>query len=287
VSASDIKKYGYWPITKMMVRALLPADRDQDAEPNIFISGHSQGGARASLVSMWLEKEDGKKYKTYSLSPLGVQCISRQLAFLPGSTNGADYLDDVDPYVFHDQITSYLHPFDVYALTDYQPGKVCKYGSSRLNTDEQGGADLQSFFERIVGYSGPVLYNNIFQQAPSMNFGLTRYWTHSISWMNVLFSQDEFLTEEGVTDGGCVDAVVVSKEDPDNMCPEGDSDAKCDALYFGLALGVFLVVICIPVLIICYCCHCCCFKRDPKDGKTHFERTVVERRSSATIASEN
>ena len=65
VSASDIKKYGYWPITKLMVRSLLPADRDQNLDPTIYISGHSQGGARASLVSMWLEKEDGVAYKTY------------------------------------------------------------------------------------------------------------------------------------------------------------------------------------------------------------------------------
>jgi len=136
VSKEDIKRYGYWPITKVMVREVLPADRDLAAEPNIYISGHSQGGARSSLVSMWLEKEDGTKYKTYSLSPIGTQCMSRKLSFLPGSSNGYNYLDDVDPYISHDQITSFLHPLDYYALTDYQPGKVCYFGNSRCGRSE-------------------------------------------------------------------------------------------------------------------------------------------------------
>lgn len=73
VSKNDINKWGYWPITKMMVRQVLPADRDQGAEGDIYITGHSQGGARASLVSMWLEKEDGSKYRTYAMSPVGVR----------------------------------------------------------------------------------------------------------------------------------------------------------------------------------------------------------------------
>ncbi|GMI38942.1 hypothetical protein TeGR_g11085 [Tetraparma gracilis] len=296
VSASDIKKYGYWPITKLMVRSLLPADRDQNLDPTIYISGHSQGGARASLVSMWLEKEDGVAYKTYSLSPLGVQCMSRQLAFLPGSSNGHDYLDDVDPYIRHDQITSYLHPLDIYALNDYQPGKVCQYGNSRFYDEdgtrgsESGGADLLDRFERIVGYSGALLYVDMFTQTPSRIFGQTRFWTHSISWMNVLFSETEFLDEDGETDGGCVWAEIVPESDPDNMCPEGDSDMACNALYIGLPLAIFLVVIIFPTLCCCYFFHCCCFKKH-KDGKTHFEKTVVERMQTkklgAQIAAEN
>jgi hypothetical protein len=273
VSASDIKKYGYWPITKLMVRQVLAADRDLDAEPTIYISGHSQGGARASLVSMWLEKEDGKKYKTYSLSPLGVQCFSRQLAFLPGSSSGSNYLDDVNPYIFHDQITSYLHPYDVYALTDYQPGKVCKFGSTLLSTDRQGGSDLVGWFKKIVGYSGAVLYVDMFQTKPSYYFGITRYWTHSISWMAVLFGEDEFLKEDGTTDGGCVDAVIVPKDDPDGMCPTGADDDACNALYFGLGLGLFVVLIVIPLILLMYFCHCCCFKKH-EDGRTRYEKTI-------------
>ena len=95
VSVGEIKKYGYWPITKKVMRGLLPADRDLDAEPTIYLTGHSQGGARASLVSMWLEKEDGIAYKTYALSPVGCQCFSRRLSFLPGSSHNQNYLDDV------------------------------------------------------------------------------------------------------------------------------------------------------------------------------------------------
>lgn len=141
-----------------------------------------------------------------------------------------------------------------------------------------------------MGYSGALLYVDMFTQTPSRIFGQTRFWTHSISWMNVLFSETEFLDEDGETDGGCVWAEIVPESDPDNMCPEGDSDMACNALYIGLPLAIFLVVIIFPTLCCCYFFHCCCFKKH-KDGKTHFEKTVVERMQTkklgAQIAAEN
>jgi hypothetical protein len=245
VSYDDIQKYGYWPLTKLMIRALLPADRDKTKDPSIYITGHSQGGARASLVSMWLEKEDGEKYRTYALAPVGVQCFSRSLSYLPGSSYGMDYLDDVNPYIFHDQITSYKHPLDIFARIDLQPGRVCHYGSSLLNTSRTGGSDLISYFERIVGFTGPMILIPTFNKIPPHDFAMTRYWSHSIMWMNLLFSQDEFLKDDGTTDGGCWDEDIVTEDDPDNICPTGESNSKCDAAFTGLLAfilaGVFVV----------------------------------------------
>jgi hypothetical protein len=36
-------------------------------------------------------------------------------------------LDDVDPYVFHPQITEYVDVYDVYGHLDFDPGYVCTY----------------------------------------------------------------------------------------------------------------------------------------------------------------
>eukprot|EP00520_Triparma_pacifica_P003589 CAMPEP_0118650154 /NCGR_PEP_ID=MMETSP0785-20121206/10094_1 /TAXON_ID=91992 /ORGANISM="Bolidomonas pacifica, Strain CCMP 1866" /LENGTH=508 /DNA_ID=CAMNT_0006542507 /DNA_START=84 /DNA_END=1606 /DNA_ORIENTATION=- len=282
VSKEDIKKWGYWPITKKMVRELLPADRDLASEPNIYLSGHSQGGARSSLVSMWLEKADGKKYKTYSISPIGVQCFSRRLSFLPGSSDGQNYLADVDPYVSHDQITSILHPLDYYALTDYQPGKVCHLGSSLLGTSQKGGADLEYYIDKTVGYTGPELMVDMFQTEPSKAFGMTRYWTHSITLTNILMSNLTFLDEDGVTDGGCYMEDIVPIDDPNSKCPKGKSDASCNALFLGVGVAIFTVIVVIPSILVCFCTHTCCFKKDPETSATKFEefrtraRTVIQ-----------
>jgi hypothetical protein len=263
VSYEDIRKHGYWPLTKMMVRTLLPVDRDVTKDPTIYITGHSQGGSRASLVSMWLEKEDGEKYKTYSLSPIGVQCFSRQLSYLPGSSSGADYLNDVDPYIFHDQITSYKHPLDVFAMIDLQPGRVCHYGTTLLSTSRPGGSDLMSYFKRIVGYTGPQIYIgytgpmldvNPFNEEPFKNFAVTRYWTHSNIWMNILFAQSEFLKEDGTTDGGCWDAEIVPVDDPENICPSGNSNTSCNGLFLGMGVFAFICILLFP-LVLFYGCY--------------------------------
>ena len=38
-------------------------------------------------------------------------------------------LEDLDPYVPHPQITSYINPLDMFGGWDYQPGKVSRNGS--------------------------------------------------------------------------------------------------------------------------------------------------------------
>ncbi|GMH89151.1 hypothetical protein TrVE_jg11726 [Triparma verrucosa] len=273
ITKEDIKRYGYWPITKMMVRQVLPTSRSISSEGPTYITGHSQGGARASLVSMWLEKEDNVKYRTYAMSPVGVSCFSRKLSFLPGSTEGENLLHDVDPTYIHDQIVSYYHPFDFYALMDYQVGTVCKYGTSRLHTDLEGGSDLMHWVDKTVGYTGPELMVDMFQTIPADVFGKTRFWTHSILWMNIIFENATILLPDGTTDGGCSNEVLIPEGDPDKLCPEGDSDATCNALFLGVGVFLFALIVAVP-LCCCACTHTCCFKRDKKDNMTIYERTV-------------
>ena len=102
-----------------MVRDVLPTDRDKSAEtvgsPNgltdsILISGHSQGGYSASLVSMWLEKADGVKYDTTTFAGVGASCAGRARLY----NSGCDLTTDVDAGVSHSQIRDYIDIFDIY-----------------------------------------------------------------------------------------------------------------------------------------------------------------------------
>ena len=67
---------------------------------------------------------------------------------------------------------------------------------------------------------------------------------------------------------------IVPQSDPNNMCPTGDSDASCNLLFLGVGVTIFIVAVVLPAVCCCACTHTCCFRRDKKDGKTHFERTV-------------
>jgi hypothetical protein len=250
VSKDDVRKKGMWELTKKIVRKFLPEDRDKESEKLTVFTGHSQGGARANLVSMWLEKQDDFKYKSIAIAPLGLQCWTREMS--PHmNEDPADLLDDLDPYVFHDQCVSYLHPLDLYAGSDFQPGRVCEYGNTLLGTDRPGGKDLEYWFEKIVGFPGYLVTTPDLDPVPFYDFRMSRYWTHSISFANMLFSSTEFLAEDGTTDGGCYDADIIPENDPDGQCPTGTStQPMCMVLLLSTVFGAILR------LVGCCCCGC-------------------------------
>ena len=263
LSMEEITNYGFWHLTKKIVREIMPVGRDLDIEPLIIFSGHSQGGARSNLVSMWLEKEDGKKYKSIALSPIGVQCFSRKYANM--GHKSANLLDDVDPYIFHDQITSYLHPLDIYSGIDFNPGKVCQSGNTLFGTDRPGGKDLEGHFAKMVGYSGTLLNLDIFNAVPSGHFQQARYWVHSITFLNILFADEEFLTEDGAIDGGCVNAEIIPEADPEGKCPTGKSTEPMCNVLLGGAVFVFVLFL---TLMCCVCCFCAKVGPFKKKGET-------------------
>jgi len=77
VDKESLMENGFWPLAKSLVRQWLPEGRDLNSEKTTFFTGHSQGGLYAQLVSMWLEKIDGKSYETVSFGAPGVQCAVR------------------------------------------------------------------------------------------------------------------------------------------------------------------------------------------------------------------
>lgn len=243
-----LDEQGYWPVTQAIVRDLLPENRQKDPSSTVLISGHSQGGYRASAVSMWLSKIEGKQYKTYSLAGTGTQCATRKFSMLHTSENGL--LDYVDPFVYHPQIVTYQHPFDMYSHMDFQNGMVCSYGNSLVDKSSM----FVKTFEKIVGYSGPQMFGvpgaKVAEEAM-----VSRYWSHSLHFMLYAMKDPNILLDDGTTDGGCAPASILPKDSSE--CASGE-DFACDAatvavvvVAAGLALGIIILIILLSLG--CYC----------------------------------
>jgi hypothetical protein len=263
---------GLWPITKAMVRDMLPVGRDKAGEvtdsPNhltdsFYISGHSQGGMRASQVSMWLEKVDGVKYDTTTFAGTGPQCSARNGKYM----SGCDMTADMDSGVYHSQITQYVDVFDVYGHYDLPTGNICTYGTSNQLT-----RPARKYFETVVGYPGSVLagagqevsglnVDTITGLPPSIftDFSTSRYFTHYMwALANNLIYQPGYLKDDGTTDGGCIKQETV----PFNQCPTGNLTAAAKRVLTGLIIGL-VVGLLVLVALVCYCCKKC--KKGKKD----------------------
>ena len=81
VDPKKIERQGYWPVYKAVVRDVLATQRaaGQLTQSEVYLVGHSKGATAASLVSMWLKKEDGVSYPALAMSPFGSQCFARAL----------------------------------------------------------------------------------------------------------------------------------------------------------------------------------------------------------------
>ena len=64
-----------------------------------MLSGHSQGGTRAQMMSMYLKKTRGLEVETVSFSGTGAKCMAGLVM-----NDDANYLDDVDPDIEHTQV---------------------------------------------------------------------------------------------------------------------------------------------------------------------------------------
>lgn len=259
----DKKENGYWPITKMFVRDILPATRDKTVEvtnsanhlgDSFYLAGHSQGGTRAQYTSMWLEKEDGMKYNTVTFGATGSQCSGNQKTVV---TN-VGTKEDMDLSITHDQVTNYRDIFDIYGFYDHNVGQTCTYG---VTNQEQRPA--HKYFSNIVGYAGSVL-NGAGQTIGAINvddwtmlspnvakdFAATRYYSHS-AWAipGQILTVPGRLKDDGTTDGGCVTETVI---DVGKQCGNGNLTTAAKwfivAMVFGISFGV---------LILCCCCCCC------------------------------
>lgn len=203
--ALNVIQHGYWPLTKQLVTDILATHSGK----TIYITGHSQGGGRAVLASMWLKKSQALTIPTYTFAGVGVQCAVRYA--LPDM-----YASDVDVTIRHENVVQYVHALDPYGQLDYQVGKVYKFGTADLR-DEKIFSPTKSLCERVVGYSGATLL--LPKGQPNRDFGMCRYFTH---WSHAIvyhLSDDAILNPDGTTDGGRQDDPLIADGDPDGKCP--------------------------------------------------------------------
>lgn len=267
LSDDQWKNTGYWEITKAMITKVYEEQHlgkptnlvDSSGKPvtladsSLIITGHSQGGTRAALASMYMKKKYNLDIPTVTFAATGAQCIAREFH------SDADLLYDVDPYVNHPQITEYTHLLDPWgAGLGYENGNVCSYGKTDIENSE-----AKKQCEKIWGTPGIKLWfnegadvigwkeNNAQNRELWLNFANCRYRTHQIETMIIELQKPGVLDANGVTDGGCALAKVADEKDSQNMCSLRDSPCTKHIIYFSIWLGG-------TVLCICGCCVMCC-----------------------------
>jgi len=169
----------------------------------MLLSGYSQGGMQASLLSMWLKQKKSKIVTTINLAGVGVRCMAGRFK-LDGTQSNP-------------QITNYVHPLDGFAAIDVQPGKVCKYGGNRLSSTPDG-KDLVSVFSTAVGYTGGQLIagKGLGEPVATNAFTASRFWSHSPLYASQVLGKAT-IDNDGAVDGATCTTTPAS--DMERWCP--------------------------------------------------------------------
>ncbi|CAD7942668.1 unnamed protein product [Amoebophrya sp. A120] len=209
---ADLIQQGYWPLTKAVVRAVLPAGRNTagEATNSIYITGHSQGGGRAAMASIWLENTDGTAYPTYLFAGVGTQCAVRY------STAPA-YSQDIDVTRNYAHIKQYVNVLDGIGYIDFSnAGTICRFGSTDLATHL--GSPTKEFCGKTIGVAGSTW--TLPSNAESADMYRCRYFVHATPGIQSYLLNDTVLAADGSTDGGCAaNTYTVPAGDPNAICP--------------------------------------------------------------------
>jgi len=202
------EKTGYWEFSKRIAEV---AVRNVHANETFMLTGHSAGGTRAALLSMYFKKKLGKNYEAISFAGPGPLCFARHMA------TGANLLEDVDPYIMHQQITEYVHPLDFYGNLDYDAGNVCLLGTTNLECSAPA-----KYCEHMYGHTATTNFvandkwmADIMRKRKRCLYQ-THYW---LGGMNRNLLNDSFLHVDGTTDGGCSMRSAIPSSDPHGLCP--------------------------------------------------------------------
>lgn len=184
-------KTGYWTLTRYLVRQV--AQQAMERNYTLLFTGHSQGGTRAQLASMYLHQRTGMAHPAVTFGATGSACMSRLLWYQSSSdsslrsdttTNNLVNGGGVNPFLPQNQLLEYVHPLDPWGnamLGRDNGGHVCFWGTSTALQHEEGlneeteeeeeEAENNTSFEshqvtkdaaytycsRIYGYRGPLL----------------------------------------------------------------------------------------------------------------------------------
>ena len=200
LTKDEATKQGYWPVTKQIIEALRSDMGDTSAA--LLISGHSQGGGRAQLHRMYLEKKYQETPPVVSFAAVGPACFSRNL----DGRGRTDMLDDVDPTKFYDDVTDYQHFFDPWGSSlGPDVGTTCHFGKPNNDVEELKKTRAYKYCQKIQGTKGPILFEALATgvQPLKNDFATCRFFTHTqISIINYLGNDNDLLLD-GTTAGGC------------------------------------------------------------------------------------
>ncbi|CAJ1932764.1 unnamed protein product [Cylindrotheca closterium] len=266
LTLEDARGTGYWKLTKHIVDQVYAETLARNQ--SLILTGHSQGATRAQLASMYLQKEYGVQIPTVSFAATGAACMARLLF-----DTSANLLQDVDPYSGHDQIVEYVHPLDVWgnSMLGEDGTRTCFISSKTTMemipiANETTATDpAQEYCSQVYGWPGPILLANehspiLVDEELKRNFQRCRYFTHNTV---AIFSALSYsLRENGATAirnttatktvGGCADAKLIPKADPDGICPTGHMTSQEEEA-FGLLLAIVLVTTFLSFAL-CYKC---------------------------------
>lgn len=252
LTLKEAEATGYWKLTKFVVDEAAKTAREHNR--TLLLTGHSQGGTRAQFASMYLYKTTGIAHPTITFAATGGACAAR-LMF----DSNANLLDDVDPFVKHENMVEYVNPLDPWgnSMLGMDNGdQVCLWGKHDAQFAEVSQDDsvmdvnfgAYYYCSKIYGWPGPSI---IAAQAGltgnedlRYNFQRCRYFTHMAE--AILFGLERNLNEDGTTDGGCYRLAVISQDDPDGVCPYGEISSEEMQIVEGLLIFV--------VLCLCTCC---------------------------------
>ena len=281
LTLDDVESTGYWKLTKFVVDQAF--ERAKHGNRTLVLTGHSQGGTRAQLASMYLHQKNGIQCPTVTFAATGSACLSR-LMF----DTDANLLDDVDPFVMHDHMVDYVHPLDPWGnamLGVDNGGDVCFWGSADARRAQQAfvvelGAknitdNSYTYCSEIYGWSGATLIaaqagvyapggvNGVDARELTRNFGRCRYFTHMAESVLLELMSPAALMENGSTTD-CHKVVAIPINDPDGQCPTGKLSWEEEK---AAAETAFLIVLLLWMVCVAFAL---CFCRVKKNlNKTH------------------
>jgi len=191
--AEEVSRTGYWVFTKAMVDGVFNSLAEGEA---LYLTGHSQGGSRAALASMYLKKKYNARVEALTFGSIGGGCWSQKLSYSQASLTA-----DVDPTRNHDQVTEYVHVLDPLGHLDLNVGRTCTYGVTGISSSRAA-----KYCREPYSHSGPTLALAAVADPPTnltLDYSRCRYFTHSLKGMRSSMQSETFLLENGKTDGGC------------------------------------------------------------------------------------
>jgi len=143
----------------------------------VHITGHSQGGATAGLISMYLWTNYQVEYETILFAPVGSRCIAHTFADQVNINYLAEY-----PW-----IQSYVDSYDLVPAIDWIPGTVCRVPSRPEAKDK-----CEVVFRKVVEL---MVDTQLWSDCRIATHQITHYWT--------ALSSDDVLYDDGSTSQGC------------------------------------------------------------------------------------